>query len=78
MVVLAVVSELCAQASRLALERDWVVVLASDSDELADLNAALRRIDLCCKLLAPLAFGLGAQLLARRLTNCRTCDYEIV
>ena len=64
MVVLAVVAELCAQASRLALERDWVVVLAQgDSNVLAELNAALRQIDLCCKLLAPLAFGLLAQLL---------------
>jgi solute carrier family 40 (iron-regulated transporter), member 1 len=46
-------------AQTLAIERDWVVVLAgSESSDLAALNTTMRRIDLSCKILAPMAFGI--------------------
>ncbi|TQN71685.1 Solute carrier family 40 member 1 [Colletotrichum shisoi] len=42
-----------------SVEKDWVVVLAKgDTEVLADLNAQMRRIDLLCKLLAPLFIAL--------------------
>lgn len=45
-------------AQTLAIEKDWVVVLAAnDSSDLASLNTTMRRIDLSCKILAPMAFG---------------------
>lgn len=45
-------------AQTLAIERDWVVVIAAaDSNALARLNTTMRRIDLSCKILAPMAFG---------------------
>ncbi|GKT66957.1 iron-regulated transporter [Colletotrichum tofieldiae] len=42
-----------------SVEKDWVVILAKGNTEaLATLNAQMRRIDLCCKLLAPLFISL--------------------
>ncbi|RLN56884.1 hypothetical protein BBJ29_002707 [Phytophthora kernoviae] len=54
------------EAQTLAIERDWVVIIAQGSGEerstvLAGLNTVLRRIDLACKFLGPLAFGIIMQ-----------------
>ncbi|PWY67212.1 iron transporter [Aspergillus heteromorphus CBS 117.55] len=58
-VVLACVEKLAAVANTVAVGRDWVIVI---SDALAipkqDLNASMRRIDLSCKLLAPVVISL--------------------
>jgi len=46
-------------AQTIGLERDWVVVIAGgDSAQLAQLNTTMRRIDLACKILGPMAFGI--------------------
>ncbi|KAL7690757.1 putative 8-oxoguanine DNA-glycosylase, DNA glycosylase, major facilitator superfamily [Plasmopara halstedii] len=44
----------------LCIERDWVVVIAgpNNSTALANLNTFMRRIDLSCSILGPMAFGL--------------------
>jgi len=43
----------------IAIERDWVVVLAGRSDQhLQTMNSQMRRIDLFCKLVAPLMIAL--------------------
>ncbi|GKT46169.1 sorbicillinoid biosynthetic cluster transcription factor 2 [Colletotrichum spaethianum] len=53
--VLACAEKLYSIINMVSIEKDWVVVLAKDSTEaLATLNAQMRRIDLLCKLLAPL------------------------
>ncbi|TYZ68535.1 hypothetical protein PybrP1_000159 [[Pythium] brassicae (nom. inval.)] len=52
------VGQVLNDAQTLAVERDWVVVIAAgDSNALAHLNTTMRRIDLSCKILAPMAFG---------------------
>ncbi|EGZ25155.1 hypothetical protein PHYSODRAFT_296946 [Phytophthora sojae] len=56
------VGQVLSEAQTLGIERDWVVIIAQSSGEdrssaLASLNTILRRIDLACKLLGPLAFG---------------------
>eukprot|EP00644_Phytophthora_capsici_P006411 jgi/Phyca11/554939/estExt2_Genewise1Plus.C_PHYCAscaffold_660087 len=56
------VGQVLSEAQTLGIERDWVVIIAQDngadrSASLAKLNTTLRRIDLACKLLGPLAFG---------------------
>ncbi|GMF36547.1 unnamed protein product [Phytophthora lilii] len=56
------VGQVLSEAQTLGIERDWVVVIAQNSGQdrstaLASLNTILRRIDLACKLLGPLAFG---------------------
>lgn len=52
------VGQVLNDAQSLAIERDWVVVISgSDSTELAQLNTTMRRIDLLCKILGPMAFG---------------------
>ncbi|GMF63790.1 unnamed protein product [Phytophthora fragariaefolia] len=56
------VGQVLSEAQTLGIERDWVVIIAQNSGgecsaTLASLNTILRRIDLACKLLGPLAFG---------------------
>ncbi|ETO75417.1 hypothetical protein F444_08975 [Phytophthora nicotianae P1976] len=56
------VGQVLSEAQTLGIERDWVVIIAQSSgtepsSALASLNIILRRIDLACKLLGPLAFG---------------------
>eukprot|EP00042_Codosiga_hollandica_P029255 m.160204 g.160204 ORF g.160204 m.160204 type:complete len:516 (-) comp53025_c0_seq1:3569-5116(-) len=52
-------SEVANMAGSIAVEKDWVRVIAgNDSKQLAKTNAILRRIDLTCNLLGPLATGL--------------------
>ncbi|CAH0480623.1 unnamed protein product [Peronospora belbahrii] len=56
------VGQVFSEVQTLCIERDWVVVIAQSSgversSALAGLNSTLRRIDLACKTLGPLAFG---------------------
>ncbi|KAK5654299.1 hypothetical protein OQA88_7476 [Cercophora sp. LCS_1] len=58
LVVLACVERLGAMMNLIAVERDWVVVMTEGNDEgRRVLNARMRRIDLLCKLLGPLAIS---------------------
>ncbi|KAG3068436.1 hypothetical protein PI124_g21589 [Phytophthora idaei] len=57
------VGQVLSESQTLGIERDWVVIIAQSSgaersSALASLNTILRRIDLACKLLGPLAFGI--------------------
>ena len=53
-VLLACVEKIAAVGNTVAVERDWVVVLAESlGAERRRLNATMRRIDLLCKLVAP-------------------------
>ena len=53
--VLACIEKLSAIANTISVERDWVVVIASnDESSLRRINSLMRRIDLFCKLVAPL------------------------
>ena len=57
--VLACVEKLCSIMNLIAIERDWVVVVADNSHYgLEVLNSQMRRIDLICKLVGPLAIAL--------------------
>ena len=54
-VVFGAIEKLCAIANKIAMERDWVVVICDqEAGELARVNAVMRRIDLSCALLSPL------------------------
>ncbi|KAI9928175.1 hypothetical protein MW887_002208 [Aspergillus wentii] len=59
LVLLACVEKLAATANTVAIERDWAVVI-SDSLNIPrqELNSSMRRIDLFCKLLAPVFISL--------------------
>lgn len=58
-VALAGVEKLAFVANTVAVERDWVVVVSDSLGvERQELNSAMRRIDLVCKLIAPLGIGL--------------------
>lgn len=55
--VLGILENLSASGNMLSMERDWVVTVASPDGQpydLIHLNSAMRRIDLICKLIAPI------------------------
>ncbi|KAF4556927.1 Hypothetical protein D9617_1g088090 [Elsinoe fawcettii] len=53
--LLACIEKLSATMNTIAIERDWVVVVAGGAIEgLRAMNSIMRRIDLTCKLVAPL------------------------
>ena len=56
--VLGGFSLLCSEASTIAIEKDWVIVISgNDVDYLRALNVTLRQIDLGCKMFGPAAAG---------------------
>ncbi|KAF9691884.1 hypothetical protein EKO04_010044 [Ascochyta lentis] len=58
-VALAGVEKLAFVANTVAVERDWIIVVSDSlSVERQELNSTMRRIDLICKLIAPLGIGL--------------------
>ena len=57
---LGMVEKSSRMANVLCMERDWVPTLANANDEgysLTHMNTAMRRIDIACKILAPLAIS---------------------
>ncbi|KAH8705396.1 hypothetical protein BGW36DRAFT_12718 [Talaromyces proteolyticus] len=53
--ILACLEKLASVANTVSVERDWVVIIAESlAIPRQDLNASMRRIDLFCKLIAPL------------------------
>jgi len=58
-ILLACVEKLCSVLNLVAVERDWVVVIADGHEsQLQIINARMRRIDLFCKLVGPLVISL--------------------
>lgn len=58
--ILGGVSALAALATNVAVERDWVLAIAEGKrlGTLTEMNSVMRRIDLSCKLLAPVLVGI--------------------
>ncbi|XP_018413080.1 PREDICTED: solute carrier family 40 member 1-like [Nanorana parkeri] len=55
---IADVANLASTAMSITIQRDWIVVIAGgDKDQLADMNATMRRIDQLTNILAPMAVG---------------------
>jgi iron-regulated transporter 1 len=51
--------QVCASGVKLALHKDWLVVISDkNSAQLTELNASMRRIDLLCAIGAPLAVSM--------------------
>jgi hypothetical protein len=60
-VLCACVEKLAASANLVAIERDWVVIVTEGNEDARRMmNARMRRIDLFCKLLGPLAVAMVA------------------
>ncbi|KAF2713993.1 iron transporter [Pleomassaria siparia CBS 279.74] len=58
-VTLACVEKLAFIGNTVSVERDWIIVVADSlSLDRQELNSSMRRIDLVCKLVAPLAISL--------------------
>ncbi|KAG9187976.1 hypothetical protein G6011_01899 [Alternaria panax] len=58
-VCLACVEKLAFVANTVSVERDWIVVVSESlGTDRQELNSAMRRIDLVCKLVAPVGIGL--------------------
>lgn len=59
--LLGILENLSASGNMLSMERDWVVAASSPDGkpyDLTHLNSAMRRIDLICKLIAPILISL--------------------
>ncbi|XP_078408221.1 ferroportin-like [Cetorhinus maximus] len=56
-IVIGVIADLASTAMSIAIQRDWIIVIAGDSDKLSSMNATMRQIDLLSKLLSPMAVG---------------------
>ncbi|KAI7535514.1 putative Ferriportin iron efflux transporter [Hortaea werneckii] len=80
--LLAAAEKLGSVMNTIAVERDWVVAIANDSDDrLAVLNAQMRRIDLFCKLVGPLVISFvdaASTKLAIVVTGSMTCASVLV
>lgn len=59
LVLLACVEKISSIMNIIAIERDWVIIVAENTQcRLEVLNSQMRRIDLVCKLIGPLAIAL--------------------
>ncbi|KAL4968923.1 putative iron-regulated transporter [Aspergillus stella-maris] len=68
LVLLAGVEKLASTANTVAVERDWAVVISNALNvPRKDLNAQMRRIDLFCKLVAPVVVSLMDGLLSTKI-----------
>ena len=81
-ILLACIEKLCSVMNLVSVERDWVVVMSQD-DETARriLNARMRRIDLFCKLLGPLAISLidgASSVVAIFVTLAMNCTSVLI
>ncbi|RWS31651.1 solute carrier family 40 member 1-like protein [Leptotrombidium deliense] len=57
LLIFSVLSKLWSNAYTIALEKDWTIALAGESNQLSSVNAMLRRIDLFCKIVSPFTVG---------------------
>jgi iron-regulated transporter 1 len=58
-VLLACLEKLAFVANTISVERDWIIVVSDSlSIDRQELNSTMRRIDLVCKLVAPVGIGL--------------------
>ena len=68
--ILGIMENLSASGNMLSMERDWIVTAASEDGQrydLTHLNAVMRRIDLICKLIAPILISIIVSLLGTRV-----------
>ncbi|CAM9603614.1 unnamed protein product [Lampetra fluviatilis] len=56
-ITIGVVAQLAGTAMTIAIQRDWIVVVADSKEKLAGMNATMRQIDQLSKLLAPMTVG---------------------
>jgi hypothetical protein len=57
-ILLAVIANLASVGYQIAVEKDWIVVISdNDNDVLAKMNSVFRTIDLLCLLIAPSLAG---------------------
>lgn len=70
-ILLGIGEKLSGTGNMISMERDWVPLLASEEDHavytLTHLNAVMRRIDLICKLIAPLVISVVITLTSTRI-----------
>ncbi|KAH9935560.1 uncharacterized protein B0H18DRAFT_416644 [Fomitopsis serialis] len=78
-VICGCIQNLSGVALSVAIERDWVTVIAEGSSEhLTLINTYMRRIDLLCKLLAPLFVSLLTSVTSNIITAYCLCGVEAV
>lgn len=77
-VICGCIQNLSGVALSVAIERDWVTVIAQASSEhLTRINTYMRRIDLLCKLLAPLFVSLLVTVASNIVAVYILCGVEV-
>jgi iron-regulated transporter 1 len=70
-VILACVEKLAFIANTISVERDWIIVVSESLNvDRQELNSTMRRIDLVCKLVAPVGIGLIEGSYSTKLALC--------
>lgn len=63
----SIVERLCAIGNTIAIERDWVIVIAqATKSDISSLNSSMRRIDLFCGLVSPMLTSVFTTSLSTR------------
>ncbi|RWS09082.1 solute carrier family 40 member 1-like protein [Dinothrombium tinctorium] len=57
LLIFSISAKLWSTSYTIALEKDWTIALATEGNELSNVNAMLRRIDLFCKIISPFTVG---------------------
>lgn len=71
-------AKLSALVSKISVENHWAVALAvGGREELAQLNGQMRRIDLTCKIIAPMLSGLLMSWYSPAAAGCATALFNI-
>jgi iron-regulated transporter 1 len=80
-----VVESLSRKTNVLSIERDWVPVLSpqvlaetSSQYDLAHVNAMMSRIDICCKLVAPIAVSGFSSVVSPRTSVATTALVNLI
>ncbi|RWS05807.1 solute carrier family 40 member 1-like protein, partial [Dinothrombium tinctorium] len=76
-VLFSVIAQVFSCGYTLVLEKDWLLALVSNQEELTHLNAVLRRIDLTCQTVAPFLVGFLTQY-SEFITASFLCGWNIV
>lgn len=79
--MLGIVEKLSGAANLISMERDWIVTVAAPDGHMYDLthlNSVMRRIDLICKLVAPILMSAIISALGLRFGICTVASMDVV
>lgn len=78
-ILVGVCAKLSSVAEKIAVQKDWIVVIAGENKEyLAAMNASIRRIDLTVNILAPIVVGWIMSFASMKIAGIFIASWNIV